>query len=66
MQQQLITVAGEAAVSAVKNTHLTVNLTGWPGALAVIGLGFAVGATVVGIAYVNSLSSSDSYASFDA
>lgn len=65
MQQELISLAGQAAVSTVKNTHLTVNLTGWPGTVAVIGLGLIAGATAVGICYINSMSDS-SYVSYDA
>lgn len=62
MQQELISLAS----GAVKNTHCTVDLSGWPAVVAVIGLGVVAGLTMAGVAYINANATSTSYESYDA
>ncbi|MBR3141652.1 MAG: hypothetical protein IKF09_00720 [Clostridiales bacterium] len=53
MNQALITCAGNAVGSVLKNTHCTITLSGWPAAAAVIVSAFTLSGTVVAVVAIN-------------
>lgn len=49
MTQSLINFAGGAVTSALKNTHCTITLNGWPAVAAIVGTGLLISGGIVAI-----------------
>ena len=72
MQQEIIqatgTVAGQVAANALKNTHCTITLTGWPAAFTILGSVGAICLTIGAIVYITTPKESkqeESYGSYE-